>query len=421
MKKALGLACLGIVACQGSNTKVNLPDMTAIVVGALPPALKPSTTARDVTARARSVERDAPPVGLPAAPTSFPDSNSDNAAWAAAYIDNLFQGSYTVQSGSTAAQGYLESQTQLVQSRVGQVNGAVSGAHSCLVPNNASRNKATTVDLSAMATSDAKNPLKLTLPKLSCNSAVNAAGGGFTPQPGSGEVFGVAYSADKTTVAADSIWVSIVNAAKGDTSTAGSDIFLWANVDADASVDGMSLWYTPNADNTEVTVTRFKANKTNTTFEMMYASNRGTLGPTTVAANATFGGGVVLGGGFRMVSDGSHIYADGLLADYPSNSSATHFVGWQGFAVCLDGTQSPPTIDAAMGDCKAAYDSFDLASSAAVNGYSILGTTGAIANLSMPSPANGSTPAILALAPTSAIVDVIYQECPTSATSVSTF
>jgi hypothetical protein len=374
-----------LAGCSKSSTSFKAPAVVPLLKQSLPTSLGGSYDgymAGTVASR----------IALPSALTV---ANSANAAVAAASISALFQDNYVDINGQTNLKGYIYAQVGNIDERMAIINSMAStGSHGCL--NHAPQSY--DVDLSSI------DPmLKLTLTDLQCTSSFNGNSNG------SGAVFGGANDTF-------SLWTSLGGLDAG-SYTSGGGFMAFANVSnvsvsevdgglsvsADGgkeTVDGMFTAYFPQSDINEVTMVRYKASPNQGTFEMSLASNRASLrGPSGSDPDPW------LGAGFRMISDATHIYADGKVW----NTTTTT---WEAFTACLNA--SDMSVDATATDCNTLAGSFTLAQTQALTYNEVTGATGAV-------PAPGTV--TQATPPTTPVVNALNAIFPiTNAASVaSTF
>lgn len=300
----------------------------------LPTGLKPGGTSVALEGLRVRAEQDR----LERILATTPDNTNGNLA--SGYLINLFQNTFASSKGNI--QGYIMAQVTTVDDRMSLFQGA--DLKGCLA------NSAVpfTLDLSAI------DPiLKVTLNKIQCYAPF-----GSDAATDAGEAFGQ-DGADS------SLWVQ----ATDDVATNGTAGVTYANVknagstsaSSPESVDGISMVFNPNTSANHggtLFISRFIANPTNKTFELFIGSNGGLVNGM-VAGHDTF-----LGTGFRMISDGNYIYADGTLCAVNDITQCDSNAGdWQAFNVCLDPTTVTPHTPAT--DCTALANSFTLNNSTA--------------------------------------------------------
>ena len=239
-----------------------------------------------------------------------------NASLASGYLTNMFQEYFS------GVQGYLMMEVSNIDTVLSSFNGADPTVHTCL----AAPVQSVTMNLNAI------DPmLSLTLPNLQCLQA-----GAFSSFGGGGTIFGQsgANTSLWTTIGTDFLGLAIPGTVTINTSLGvpGGGFWNYANVTNAGStaaaspetLDAVAFNYSPllipNAttptttsanSNPMVAVTRFKAIPSATTFEMFYAATAGDI------TSAQSGSHVFMGAGFRVISDGVHIYADGTLCNDP--------------------------------------------------------------------------------------------------------
>lgn len=128
-------------------------------------------------------------------------------------------------------------------------------------------------------------------------------------------------------------------------------------------VDGELIAYQPGTSSSpQIWIARFKASPTNTSFELFFAANEPNIQG---ATSGTYNG---LGDGFRMISDGTHIYADGILFDpNTSDPNGTYY----NFNACLNA--STMAVDSTESDCQTLANSFTIASTPSLNFAEVTG------------------------------------------------
>jgi hypothetical protein len=319
---------LGLAACGSDPATIAAPHFGAIVNDSLPPSLRPGAT----TPRPRLAPANDPPEVL--------------AALAAQYIQNMFQDHYPNDTTMMSSPGYLDAQISHIQTRLRGVDGST---RACL--------DAANVNLSIDLSSTLDTAARIVLPLLQCADPFHDATGAAAAD-GSGLVFGNDDNGHW------SLWTAV--GAMGGTDFATTGGFLsFANVTDGESVDALLLSYggpnsQPNAGFGQVV--RFKANATAQTFEMFYAENGGDL-----KGVGTTDGDVWLGGGTRMISDGTHIYADGVIYNLASSAE-----GYQPFTACI--AAATMTVDTTAGACDTLATTFTLSTTASLDYCDIVGT-----------------------------------------------
>ncbi len=146
----------------------------------------------------------------------------------------------------------------------------------------------------------------------------------------------------------------------------------------------MLYGFFPVSNSNQTQITRFKAIPTTKTFEMFLASNQIDMQPSTGGYDAR------IGAGFRMISNGSYIYADGTIYDMADST-------FKKFNVCIDATTL--TLDTSeVADCTTLANSFTLDNTSAsltfatVTGYSNLAIPPGLSSCAgVTSAADGST------------------------------
>jgi hypothetical protein len=346
------LFVVGNCSKGGSSSTNSFPAIAPIVAKALPASLAPSSTSVE-SAGYSQVQKIQKKLGRlrTITPSNDPPSEMANAA---AYIQSLFQNSYNNSDNGQASQGLLNMLVITIDGRMAGINTQIgSSTPSCM------SNTATpyTIDLTNI------DPmLKFTLNDLQCSSAFNNnAGGG-----------GILFGSNGTNY---SMQMSLgpMGTATGTFYTLGG-FFAAANVNNygssdpanPESVDGMLIAYQPGTSQSpQMWVTRFKATPTTNTFELFFAANE----PDIQGANR--GATNELGGGFRMISDGVHIYSDGVLLD-----QATPPGTYYNYNTCI--TASTMAYDPTASDCDALANSFTIAQSASLNFAEVTGFPNAV-------------------------------------------
>lgn len=330
------------IAAAGCESGIHFdaPDVAAIVTESLPPSLRPGGS----TPQARL------------GPANVNDPNDVLAALAAKYVKNMFQNSYPNDTTMMTSPGYLDAQISHIMARLTEVSDRSGGSHGACLDN---AEVSLTVDL----TTTIDKVAKITLPHLQCKDEFHTPNGA-TSADGSGLVFG---SDDAGNF---SMWTAL--GAMNSTDWAANGGFLtFANVKnlgsttagMEETVDALLFSYrpnsVPNAGSGEVV--HFIANSTAKTFEMFYAANGGSL-----KGLAAGDGDVWIGGGARMISDATNIYADGLLYNFDNNT-----VGYQPFTACIDATSL--TVNTTAGACDTLKTTFTLSTTASLTECALAG------------------------------------------------
>lgn len=272
--------CLCFAACNKASTGFGVPALAPIVAEATPEGLKPSR--RNYIEPARDVNTDA-----------------------ATYLSNMFQGTYAKLSGGNAT-GLVNAALEDLDTRLSEINTrSESSSASCL--SNTRKNHR--INLTAI------DPvLDLTL-SVQCSDEFG--GEGDQSGPGSGLVFGKGTDSF-------SVWLYLNQSNDSD------NFGYYANLTdvgkADELVDTLFLENFPTYN--RVTAHRLRAKPDASTFELMYAS-------TAANAGGLSGGNAVLGCGFKMISDGTLIFASGNAV--PTGSAAL-CSNEQAFEICLNAT-----------------------------------------------------------------------------------
>lgn len=331
--------------------------------------------------------------------------NNQNSTVAKSNIGYLFSLSFNdINNGSVMWQGFLNNQVVQIDERM--KDGAMSVAMPCL----SNTAKSYTIDLSGI------DPmLNFTLGQMQCYGAMGSDTTGATT---GGMAFGQQGTGCQTVASTSnpvpgasplpmstptpftpgnvsggcnfSLMLSLVGLNSNFTNSGG---FLVAanlqnagstNDAAPEYVDAMSISYSPASQNNSTLILRFRAVPSLNTFEMFYGSNVAGI------SNADAQHWAYLGYGFRMISDGVHIYADGHV--YDSGGTST----WLPFNVCLNAADNSVvdlTVSANQTECNALANSFSLSTSgkADINYYEI---TGVSTSTTVPGPtaaASGTT------------------------------
>jgi hypothetical protein len=321
---------VGLCAGCGKGSTVSIPAITPIVQAAIPAGLKPGSTAVVI----QHLPEHAGPRNIP---------YTTNQTLAQTYITNLFLNYFS------GTQGYLLAQVNGVDARSALFNGQPVSSHPCL----SAAPQAYTADYSALNPNDTTTPnmLKFSM-QLQCTCAFNGSTNGSA-----GEVFG-------TSGTNTSIWVQVNN---GTVATNGVQLQL-ANVGnlaststtSPESVDGLVINYNPGSGSTAPTinVARYKATPSLNTFELYFVGNQSGVGGFTSSGGN--GGPTNLGAGFRMISDGVDIYADGMLCTDQNTSTCNVAGNWQPFAVCMNATTLALVDPTSVANCKTLALAFTL-------------------------------------------------------------
>lgn len=342
------LAILALSACSSSssNGSYTIPAMAPVVNAALPSKLRSSSSATQVVTHFNTAPhaRTAPTRSV---------TNTANASVAATYISDLFSSTYNSINDGKGYQGFVNTQLLNIDQRMSGVSSQLATMGStptCL----SATPTAYTVDLSAL-----DSILKIKLDNLQCASGMtgNATGSGMN--------FG-------STGTSYSMWLSMGSNTSGATFTGSGGFMVFANLknynSTDAAnpevVDGMFLSYSPASSNNNSLVTRFKASPSTNTFEMFLASNQISLKGMQSGANDVY-----VGAGFRMISDGTHVYGDGVLYNTTSGKYET-------FVACI--TASTMAVDATAGACDTVAAAFTLDTTASLTYAGVTGYPGAV-------------------------------------------
>lgn len=278
---AISLALVAILTGCTKGTTFGVPDLAPIVADATPTALKPSRGLNHLS-----------PI-IPAR-----DINAD----AVTYLQNMFQGTYGKLSGGNGT-GYINAQLEDVDYRLDEINTRSASGAACL----SNTSKDHTINLTAI-----NSILDLTL-GVQCSSPFNGAGD--QSGPGSGLVFG--KNGDDF-----SIWLYLNQ--QNDSDNFGYFANLKNADTSDKEVDALFLENFPTSN--RITTSRLKAKPATQTFELVYAS-------TQLDAGGISGGAAKVGCGFKMISDGSSIYAKGNAV---AASRARDCSSQQAFEICVN-------------------------------------------------------------------------------------
>lgn len=271
-------------------------------------------------------------------------------------INGLFTGNYAVINSGAQVQGFINANVLNVDGRMRIIQNQIMGMeHQPLCLTNTT--SPYTIDLSAI------DPmLRFTLNNISCSSAMNS--GNAT---GSGVLFG--RSGNNY-----SILLSLGQLGTG-TFTQLGGFMVAANITdyqgPNETIDGMFIEYFPPSRINRTTAVRFKVTQSTQTFEVTGASTQASMGGVNTGAD------LYLGAGFRMISDGTRVYADGLVYD------ASVGLPWQNFSSCMSG--SPLALTAATSDCTALAGSFTFANGGGLR-YGGVSGSGITALGSIPAP-----------------------------------
>jgi hypothetical protein len=406
-------SCLVVVALAagcggGSSNGPSYPAVAPIVNAALPATLQSTTTSADsVSLFAPRAVQVGPPHVLTTTPGNAPSGEMTKAS---GYIQAMFTNYYSNINNGKAYQGFINNMVLNVDMRMSGISQMSSnGKCTSATP------QSYVVDLSSI-----DSMLKFTLADVQCDSAMsgNAAGSGL--------VFGQSGTNY-------SMWLSLGGNTAGATYATTGGFMLFANVlnygstsaSAPESVDGMFVAYSPAAQNNQITISRFKASPTTKTFELFFGANQ-TNNQGFKDTNTSDGNGTdsQLGSGFRMISDGTHIYSDGLMFDSPS---------YYNYNICMNA--SDLSLDATTADCQTLANSFTLNNtSASLNFAEVTGNAGATyganpgtgaltpcSGSSLSGCVPGPTSNSQQTAPTAAIITLLTNTFPVSnASSVTT-
>lgn len=294
MKTTIVLAGLGILGFGCSNpSHFGAPAMAPIVRAATPSALRPAATASLWTTMPRTMLAALSPVGTARAQAPLTVNEA---------IQAIFTDTYPAMS-PTGVQGLINYNVVGVDDRMASVDGR--GSHgSCL----ASTPNVHRIDLSSVASA-----LDLTL-DIQCTDTFQGGGAGMSG-PGAGMVFGRQTASDGGGALGSSysLWLHAGPAAATD------QMAFFANVlHADTPDKSVDFLYLENStSSSRISAFRVKAQPSTNTFEFAYASS------SVVDPGGWYS---KLHCGFRMISDGAFIWAEGT--DLPMGqpcSAATPF------------------------------------------------------------------------------------------------
>jgi hypothetical protein len=331
--------------------------------------------------------------------------DNTNASTAAPYIQYLFQDHFNdINDGQISWQGLLN--TQVVQIDERMKDGALQNAYNCLAQTAGSY----TIDLSSI-----DSMTKFTMNSVQCYLTMGSDTTGNT----GGMVFGQHGSTCATVTPLPSAGMSpspisspspfaVGNASGGcsfsmqltlTTDLAAGGFIVAANIDnagstnaaAPEAVDGLSVSFNPTVGNSSITVARFRAVPTTNTFEMFYGSNE-----VPIQGSGAGDGWAGLGMGFRMISDGVHIYSDGKLWSVPPPGGGA----WEPYNVCMKA--SDLSVDATTADCTALANSFGLASTDTLDYCEVTGQTPGCTYYATPPANSGQT------APSATILSALH-------------
>jgi hypothetical protein len=348
---AVGFAVSG---CGGGGSNFSVPAAAPIVNAALPAKLQSSTTTSSIVLGDKtSVHNpanimkefvsDAAPKSAPkkaSARTGEPDNTpSLEMTDAANFVKALFSNYYVSPNDGKGYQGYVNSLVVGVDGRMSGVKSQISSSKSgCL--------SAAFPTTSPMLGLGAIDPmLNFTVPYLQCNNLFST-GGGNVAGAGSGVAFGGSG-------ANYSLWLLLVaNNGTGSTYDTTGGFLGVANIlnagskvaASPETVDGLLVSYAPaTGTQNSITVSRFTASSTTSSFALFVGSNQvdqpGFAGTNTTSGNGTD---TYLGSGFRVISDGQHIFSDGVLLG--SSGLNTYYY----YNICMN---ADLTLDATPADC----------------------------------------------------------------------
>ncbi len=333
---------------SSSSASFNVPAITPIVDAALPAGLKASHlagkskfTKNTQVHSIANVLRD----------HSFTPDNqpASETATAITFIQNLFTNYYTGNDGSLV-QGYVNSLVEQVDSRMSGIKTQIStlgNKPACL-----SATQQTTAPEVELGVIDPM--FNFSAPYLQCNNSFSSGG---QSGPGAGAAFG-----QDSTGTNFSLWLYLNWSASNSPSPTATTFdqlggFLGVanvlNVGSTSSaspetVDGMLVSYAPygtcqSCQNT-ITMTRFTASPTTNTFALFVSSSYMNQQGFDAAGTGN-GAPSNLGTGFRLVSDGTHVYSDGILYDPAQGSNGTFYY----YDVCLNAANL--SLDGTPTDC----------------------------------------------------------------------
>ena len=371
---------------SSSGANFNAPAVAPIVNASLPAGLR--------AVSATSVHGDHERVITPSNSSGTPGTD------AVTYIKAMFNEYFINGIDGKTYQGYLNSLVTAIDDRMSGINTQISTMGS------------SPACLSGAVTSESfslgviSSMLNFTAPYLQCYNAFSS-GGGNVAGAGSGADFGTDGNGNY------SLWLQLNFSGSGTYDQTGGFIAV-ANVinygststTSPETVDGLLLNWNPGTNN-RITVARFTASPTTGSFALFLASTSpDTSGGPTAANGTAENHDSYLGNGLRLISDGTHVYADGILLDSPQGSQNN-----DSFEICLNA--SDLSVDSsASSDCYSLANTYattawaslyptlgtnpnPLATTASLNYNSITGCSAAIPTLGTPqtaSTANGSCP-----------------------------
>lgn len=367
--------------CGGSSSgsSLTLAPLVPIVKSALPGGLVPGAVAAHQKDRGSAHDLTFSPSG----PMTY----------AQTYITAFFQNYYpAVSSGNGPAsdvQGWLLSQVTTIDNRASLYNGKSTSSHPCLSKGAVPK----TLDYSFLNPTDTTSPNMLTFPlaDVQCIAPFTTSGtsGSDTVSATtiSGEVFGISG-------ATTSQWVTVGDMAGDPINTGELTSIGMANLtnagstsaSAPETVSGLSLDYNGSGSNPNANsfvLARYKAVPSLNTFELYFVSNEANIASFDAAGtgNGVFAG---LGAGFRMISDGQYIYADGIECNDVGGTTCNVTSNWVPFQVCLSASASSSlaVVDpTATSDCLTLANSFTLSPNATSYTTSNTASNGVFAGL----------------------------------------
>ena len=330
--------------CGGgsSGSSFNAPAVAPIVNSALPAGLQAGSTAvqsqvgREIS---RTMLTDTSVHDRAITPINTPSGETTKAQ---TYIKQMFTEYYNNPNDGKGYQGYLNNLVIAIDARMSLINKQISGmgsSPSCLSGSVTSE----VFDLSAI-----DSMLKFTTPYTQCSN-VFSSGGGNVAGSGSGAAFGTDGKGDY------SLWLILAQNVSGATTFDQQGGFIAvANVlnygststSSPETVDGLLLSYAPLISNNgnQITLARFTASPTTKTFALFLGSNGvNTSGGASASTATAFSNDSYLGSGLRLVSDGTHVYADGLMMD--TSGANTYY----NFQLCMNA--SDLSVDSTASDC----------------------------------------------------------------------
>ena len=332
---------------NGGGGNFNAPPVAPIVNAALPASMRASSTSTTSAVKNHTATHSAilAPRGggvhSRAFTTTPSNSPSGEMTVAAQAIKAMFTEYYGNPNNGNWYQGYLNNLVLAIDMRMSGISSQVAGlgtAPPCL-------SNAVSSESFNLSTIDPM--LNFTSPYLQCKSTFE---GGATGS-GAGDAFG-------SSGGNYSLWLYLSWAGSGTTYDQLGGFFAAANVinygststTAPETVDGVLIMYAPPSNqDAAITISRFTASPTTNSFALFIGSNEPNTSGGSSATNTNNSGDSSLGSGVRIISDGQHVYADGLMLDTNSNE-------FFNFNVCLNASDLNP--DNNVGDCNALANNY---------------------------------------------------------------